>query len=342
MLQGQAEAADVKNGHPQSSRAPLADEGQDREAQPPAAGRRALAEDERRVPDWLRAGMAALGAGIVLSAVAVASERDAPLLGFLMWFRHEGRGVAGEGTLLFCLFGVAIALTCGAFASGGHARLFETAANVAMKLTLLAAAAFMIAFPDLPQFENKSLIVRAILYPVLAALIPAAYAIRHVRGRYPTLIDLCWTLALANDIVGNDLHWYGNWRHWDDTVHFLNAVPIMFILFAGVMTVERRGVIRVGIWGGALFALALYTSLHGCWETAEFLMDRYTGTELQPGGMAEATRNNLSSILGSLVAVALLWFWERSGFIERSFVGPLASFTSQILGQTAVTARTVP
>jgi len=266
----------------------------------------------------------------VFAALAVASERDAPRLGFLMWFRHEGRGVATQGTALLALFAVALSLTVGAFAAGGHARRWETVANIAVKAALAGAVAFMLAYPGLPQFDDKPLTARAIVYPVLAAVIPLAYAARRMHGPYPTLADVCWTLALTVDIVGNDLHWYGNWKHWDDTVHFLNTLPVLFLIVSGTLVLERRGHLRIGFWGAALFGLTLYTSLHGLWETGEYLSDRYTGTVLQPGGMEEATRNNLSSMLGSLLGLALLWWWGRSGFLERSFIAPLASFAGQL------------
>ena len=260
------------------------------------------------------------------ASLALASERDAPRLGFLMWFRHEGRGVTTEGTALLAVFGVALALSVGAFAAGGRARWFETVANVAVKVSMVAAVAFMLAFPGLPQFDQKSLTSRAIAYPALAAMVPLLYAVRRVRGPYPTLADLCWSVALTVDIVGNDLHWYGNWKHWDDTMHFLNTLPLMFLIVALLLALDRRGVWRIGFWGAVLFGLALYTSLHGMWETGEYLSDRYTGTKLQPGGMEEATRNNLSSMLGSLLAVALLWWWSASGFLERSFVAPVTAY----------------
>ena len=278
----------------------------------------------------VRAAIATLAAAAAMAALAIASERDTPRLGFLLWFRQEGRGVSGEGTLLLAVFAASLALTVGAFAAGGHVRWTETVANVAVKVALAGAVAFMLTFPDLPQFENKSLTARAIAYPLLAAVIPVTYAIRGMRSPYPTLVDLCWSLSLTVDIVGNDLHWYGNWKHWDDTVHFLNTLPIMFVLVTLALVLERRGIMRIGQLTAIVFALAIYTSLHGFWEMGEYLMDRYAGTELQPGGMEEATRNNLSSMLGSVVAVALVWWWSASGFLERSFVGPLAAFAGRV------------
>ena len=276
----------------------------------------------------VRAAIAALVTAAALAAVALASEADAPRLGFLMWFRHEGRGVAAEGTAVLVAFAIALALSVGAFASGGLVRWPAAAAAVAVRLSLAASVMFMLAFPSLPQFDGKSLTARAIAYPVLSSIIPAVWLLRRGRVAYPAFADVCWTLALTVDIVGNDLHWYGNWKHWDDTVHFLNSLPVMFLLIAGLLVLERRGVMRIGIAGAALFALALYTSLHGVWETSEYLSDRYLGTELQPGGMEEATRNNLSAALGSMLAIALACWWWQSGMLERAFVGPAASFVS--------------
>lgn len=282
-------------------------------------------------PARLRATLATAATVGACSAIFVASERDALRLGFITWFRHEDRGVAAEGTLLLTLFAASLAFTVGAFAAGGQSPRHTTAANVTVKATLLAAVAFMFAFPDLPQFEHKSLTARAILYPALAAAMPLSYAARRMRCPYPVFVDLCWSLALTVDIVGNDLHWYGNWKHWDDAVHLLNTLPIMFVIVAATLVLDRRGIVRIGFWGAAIFGLTLYTSLHGFWEVSEHLTDRIAGTRLQPGGMEEATRNTLSSVVGSLIAVLLLFWWSRSGFLERSFVAPLDGYVLRLL-----------
>jgi hypothetical protein len=267
-----------------------------------------------------------LAMGAVLAAVFVASDADLDRLGFLLWFRHEGRGVGGDGLAVLALFAAAIALTCGALADGGRDRRLALAANAAVKASLLAGVAFMFAHPDLPQLQDKSLPLRAVFYPLLASSIPAIYALRRVRGPYPMTIDVCWSFALAIDIVGNDLHWYGNFRHWDDAVHFINSIPLMVIVTAVLLGLERSGRIRLGFWGAALVALAAYTALHSLWETGEYLMDRYFGTVLQPGGMGEATGNHLWSIAGALAGVALLWYWRRAGRLEGAVVEPAAAY----------------
>ena len=199
-------------------------------------------------------------------------------------------------------------------------------ADVAAKATLLIAVAFMFAFPDLSQFENKSLTLRAVFYPLLALAPYAANRLRGANGRFPVVLDLCLSFAMAFDIVSNDLHWYGRWTHWDDFVHFVNSVPLMVLIIAPLLALERRGTIRLGFWGAAVFALMIYTSAHAVWEMYEFSMDRFTGTELQPGGMEEATRNNVAGLVGSFAAVALLWWWQRLRALDEMVVEPLDSY----------------
>ena len=281
----------------------------------------------RVAPGWRRAVLAAVGTAILLCAVFVAAERGVPRLGFLLWFRHEGRGVDAEGVALLVVFAAATTLMIGAFASAGGAAAFALLANTAMKLALLAAVAFMLAHPDLPQFENKSLTLRAVFYPLLALSVPFLYWLRGAPGRYPALLDLAWSFTLTLDIVSNDLHWYGNWKHWDDVVHFVNSIPLAALIIVFLLALERRGRIRLGFWGASAVGLAVYAALHNQWEINEFLMDRFAGTELQPGGMAEATRNNLWSLAGSVAAICPLLYFKREGTFDRALVEPLVALT---------------
>ena len=288
----------------------------------------------RAAPGSRRIVLAAAGTAILLCAVFVAAERGAPRLGFLLWFRHEGRGVDAEGVALLVVFAAAVTLMAGAFAGAGGAAPVALLANTAMKLALLAAVAFMLAHPDLPQFENKSLTLRAVFYPLLALSVPILYRLRGAQGPYPALLDLAWSFTLTLDIVSNDLHWYGNWKHWDDVVHFVNSIPLAALIIVFLLALERRGRIRLGFWGASAVAIAVYAALHNQWQINEFLMDRFAGTELQPGGMAEATRNNLWGVAGSVGALCPLLYWKREGVLDDVFVVPLATL---VFGAQAAT-----
>ncbi len=228
-----------------------------------------------------------LGAICVAAAAGAGSESGLP---GVLRFRQQSSGVEALGLAVLALFVLASAASCGALSTGARQRRLTLIADALLKITLLVAVAFMFKFPGLPQFESKSLTLRAVFYPVLACAPFALYRLRGARGSFPTVLDLCLTFAMTFDIVSNDLHWYGTWKHWDDFVHFMNSVPFLVLIVAALLLLERHGTIRLGFWGAALVALAVYTSAHALWEMYEFSMDRFTGTELQPGGMEEATR----------------------------------------------------
>jgi hypothetical protein len=135
---------------------------------------------------------------------------------------------------------------------------------------------------------------------------------------FPLLFDVCLSFVFTYDIVSNDLYWYNNWLHYDDVMHFLNSIPFMLMVMLVLLSVERAGKVRLGLNGLLLFGLSLYISGHAFWEMWEFAMDAFTGTMLQPGGMAEATRNNLAGVGGALIGAALVWAGERRGMFSTA------------------------
>jgi hypothetical protein len=172
----------------------------------------------------------------------------------------------------------------------------SVAANAALKLVLLGAIAYMFLFSGQPQFEGKSMGLRALLYPIFAFALPAAYLWRRPEAPYPALFDAAWTFTYTFDIVSNDARLYTQISWWDDLIHFVSTFPFMFVILGAILAFERRGSIRLGFRTAALFALALYNAFHAGWETWEHGMDRFAGTNLQPGGMAEASENGISAL----------------------------------------------
>ncbi|HXG36201.1 MAG TPA: hypothetical protein VNL15_04465 [Dehalococcoidia bacterium] len=205
------------------------------------------------------------------------------------------------------------------------------ALNVAVKLSLLGAAVFMLLNPDLPQFENKSLTMRAILYPVFAALVAIGFFWRRMPGPFPHLADFMWTFTFTFDIVSNDAHLYGSYKNYDDFVHFLNAFPYMFLLIGLLMAGQDLGYFRLGYAGILIVAFLAFFAFHAVWETWEHSLDRFLGTTLQPGGMAEATENNAASVVGALLAIGILHFWRKSSFFQRYFYLPLRLYIVRLL-----------
>lgn len=206
--------------------------------------------------------------------------------------------------------------------------------NIIVKVVLLLAVAYMFLFPDQPQFEAKSLTLRAVFYPLFSFIIAAFYFFKKLKGPYPHFFDFLWSFTFTLDIVGNDLGLYNSFAKFDDLVHFINAVPYMFVLFAILKGLEEMGKIKLGFKGLVLFALTIHTSLHAIWEMWEYSMDRFFGTVLQPGGMTEATENNLFGILGSFVGVWFLYLLRKSPFLQLNLLSPAQNYLTQLLRQS--------
>lgn len=272
----------------------------------------------------------------VAYAVAVADVRGATGFGGLLRFREDGMAVTLYGLTLMATFLLVFVLCCGVWATGGAQPQLTFVANLLVKAALLLAVVFMFAFSDLSQFEGKSLTYRAILYPLLAFLVPFLYFAKRLGRIYPGVFDLSLSFALTFDIVSNDLHYYGTWLHWDDFVHFFNSIPIMIVIAGPILALERRGRIALGFPLAVVFALTIYISLHALWEMEEFLLDRFAGTNLQPGGMEEATRNNLASMGGALVGIGLLVWWKMKGTLDSGLVVPLTSRSAASAADTAI------
>lgn len=203
--------------------------------------------------------------------------------------------------------------------------------NIAVKLVLVGAIVFMLTHPDLPQFENKSLTLRAVIYPIFALLVPTGYYLKGMRGEYPHLLDLLWSATFTFDIVSNDAHLYGSYANYDDFIHFVNAIPYTFLLVGILLSLERLGRFRLGYAGAVLAAFTAFVAFHAVWEMYEHSMDRFFGTNLQPGGMTEATDNNTFAIVGALLAIAILHYWRRARSFEAYLVAPTSDYLRRLL-----------
>lgn len=203
--------------------------------------------------------------------------------------------------------------------------------NIAVKLVLVWAIVFMLTNPDLPQFEAKSLTWRAAVYPIMTLLVAAGYYWRRMKGSYPHLADLLWSFTFTFDIVSNNLHLYGTYANYDDIVHFINAIPYMLVLISLLLSLERLDSIKMGYAGAVFWAFTLFLALHFIWEVSEHLFDRFLGTELQPGGMVEATDNSIAAAAGALVAIVVLHYWRRTRAFESLLFYPMMAYLARLL-----------
>jgi hypothetical protein len=108
---------------------------------------------------------------------------------------------------------------------------------------------------------------------------------------------------------------YGAFPSLDVPMHFLGGVAISFFLWT-----VFRACIRSGILGrpnGVALAVLTFSSTVSCavlWEFAEFLSDRYLGTNSQVG-LGDTLLDMLLGIIGGVVFVTIAWFrLEGHGF----------------------------
>ncbi len=272
--------------------------------------------------------LAVMAAFLVVLVVAERAQAggDSERIGGVFRFREHGAGVTAWGWPIMLGFLASASMLVGSWASGGADRVLYLANAVLVRVVLLVAVVFMFVFTDLPQLEAKSLTWRTIVYPTLAFAIPVAYWLSGRSGPYPWFVDVNWAFVFTFDIVSNDLHWYGTWYYWDAFVHLVNSVPFFAVMAVVLLAVERHISASAGFRTVMVFGLLLFFSLHAFWETYEFMADHVAGTELQPGGMEEATMDNMTGIVGALVAVWLLDRWRRRGILDERAVDPLDGY----------------
>ena len=214
---------------------------------------------------------------------------------------------------------------------------------VLIRIVLLSAVIFMYVFTELPQLEAKSLTWRTIVYPVMTLILPLLYLDRGRNGPYPWHLDVNWAFLFTFDIVGNDLHWYGTWEHFDTFVQVVNSIPFVLVLvlvlalaLAFLVLEQRTGV--VASFGLVMaFTFAVFFSLHCIWEMYEFAADGFAGTELQPGGMHDATTDNLAGIAGAILAIFLLRHWRKNGWLDR-VIEPVGEYFDHTVRRRPVSA----
>jgi hypothetical protein len=122
--------------------------------------------------------------------------------------------------------------------------------------------------PDLPQFEGKAWLGRALAYPISALIVPVAWLlVQRRRGRpvdYPYTLDILLVLPFLIDTAGNAANLYDTIDWWDDANHFVNWALLSGALAAALARTHIRGAELFGLvvgFGGVTAIL---------WEIGEY------------------------------------------------------------------------
>ena len=171
----------------------------------------------------------------------------------------------------------------------------------AVRIALVVAVGFSVAFPDLPQFEGKGMAFRAPFYLLPMSVVPVVWRLRGRPAPYPHLVDALVVSPFLVDTLGNALNFYETFSATDDVLHFLNWV----LLIGGItLALLRTDLTPLAIWtmASGIGGLAIIW-----WEAAEWLVQ-----ELGTAGLGLTYDDTIGDLLlsstGGAVGSALaLW-----------------------------------
>jgi hypothetical protein len=139
------------------------------------------------------------------------------------------------------------------------------ALDLAVKVTTAALLAWAVTNPDLPQFQGKALLGRAVAYPFALLVLPVAWWLfARRRVTFPVVPDMLIGLPFLIDVAGNALNLCDSIEIWDDLNHLVNW---------GLHTAGIGLLLRDGRWGRpirAVLAFAWAVTSAVLWELAEF------------------------------------------------------------------------
>lgn len=174
---------------------------------------------------------------------------------------------------------------------------------IALKVAVAALSWYPLLRPGSSHFAGKAMGVRAVLYPAVMLLIPAAWLVAGRPSPYPFLADIALSIPFLVDAGANVLGLFAITR-FDAIPHFLGwtCLTVAFGL-AVVPMVEQRWVAFGLVAGfGAILDVA--------WEIGEFGLMRSGASGLDltyVNTIQDLALSLLGSIAGAALITTVLW-----------------------------------
>jgi hypothetical protein len=138
-----------------------------------------------------------------------------------------------------------------------------TAVALSLKAALVALVLLAVTHQQWHRFANKAMTARAVLYPLVALLVPVVWLAARRRFPYPGLVDALLVLPFVIDLAGNALDLYDRVSWFDDACHFGNWAILVSAI--GVPVARRCGPwVTLGLCAGLGAAIAIV------WEIGEY------------------------------------------------------------------------
>jgi hypothetical protein len=181
--------------------------------------------------------------------------------------------------------------------------------DIASKLALVSLLIFAVVRDDLPQFQGKAMVGRALVYPLSTLLVPAIFYLVWRSGRrpeYPYGLDITLGLPFLIDTAGNALNLYDTITWWDDLNHLVNwgILSAGFGYFLLMRPVGKLAMAGLTVGFGALTAIL--------WEVAEYITFVRNSPELQTA-YTDTLGDLMLGLMGSIIAGVIMgWvLWPR-------------------------------
>ncbi|HYF74260.1 MAG TPA: hypothetical protein VD864_15630 [Nocardioides sp.] len=189
----------------------------------------------------------------------------------------------------------------------------HAAPSVVRTLDVLAKAGLVILLwvaitnPEVGHLRGKGAGIRAVGYPTMAFVIPAAWWIFwRDRVSFPWVADLLVTLTCFTDTLGNRMDLYDTIRWFDDGMHLVNTGLIAAA--ALLLTLPRSASLGATIER----ALAIGVTAALAWEIGEYYAFLSTSSE-RIDAYADTLGDLGLGTLGVLVAALVVHRLRRGG-----------------------------
>jgi len=171
--------------------------------------------------------------------------------------------------------------------------------DVGAKSALLFVLAMVAVDPAWGNLEGKAPVARAIIYPLGAFVLPAAWLVFRWTPRFPWTPDVLITLICFTDVLGNRLDLYDTVEWFDDWIHFADTG----LLAAGIVlltTTRATGIAEV-----LVHAVAIGITAALAWELFEYYSFVTRSDEL-PTAYADTLVDLMMGWLGAVTAAIVV------------------------------------
>lgn len=197
-------------------------------------------------------------------------------------------------------------------------------ADIGVKAATVALLVLALLAPELPQFQGKAFVGRAVAYPVALATLPIAWWVLG-RGRipFPVATDILLGLPFLVDMAGNAFNLYDSVEWWDDANHLGNwgLHTAAVVLLLRQLQAPRVALIASGIAWASTTAIL--------WELAEYVAFVPNSPEAA-SAYADTLGDLALGLIGGTVATLLIAF--------RRTVAPAAASATVPADEAAVAA----